>query len=189
MFKFVFLVFLFVVSHTAFALSNSKSLSNHYLNSTNTPANSLLANNEYSNEIRVKTINQGHYIGGGVASLFLGFGIGHAIQGRWKERGWIHTILQSVSVLAITGTFIFFVLSDNLDSFINDPYRGIPVGSFIIGTAAMLNTGSRIWEMIDVWILPDSIKIISQKHNFHKSSPLQQYKTKMPYSVALQWQF
>ena len=34
-----------------------------------------------------KTISTGKYVGGGVASIFLGWGIGHAIQGRYAERG------------------------------------------------------------------------------------------------------
>ena len=178
----VSLVFFFVVSHTAFALSNSESLSNHYLSYTNTPANSLSANDEYSNEMHIKTISQGRYIGGGAAGTLLGFGIGHAIQGRWKERGWIHTTLQSASLFVFIAlrfyeTGLIPVINQNID------YKPIMIGiilSFI---------GSKIWETTDVWILPVSIKIISQQHNFHNSSPLQQYKTKKPYSVALQWRF
>ena len=129
------------------------------------------------------------------------FGIGHAIQGRWKERGWIHTTLQSV----ITVVFIGILISGGVNLFADPPP---PRGDFILGRGdpkgldlsyvglsagtVLIMFGSKIWESIDVWILPDSIKIISQKQKFHTSpSSLysQQYKTKMPHSVALQWQF
>ena len=221
MFKWVSLVFLCVVSLTAFALSNSESLSNHYKNSTS--ANSLLANNEYSGEMRVKTIKQGRYIGGGVASLFLGFGIGHAIQGRWKEKGWIHTTTQSIAVATLVVSLIMLdnekdkIFQDNFQNMENTLHTNDPITTAILGipyilirpvglglksfgevfdsiwfkasvTMLFITSGLKVWEMIDVWMLPDSVKIISQKHNFQKSSPLK-YKTKMPYSVALQWQF
>ena len=213
MFKLASLVFFWVVSHTAFALSNSESISNHYLNSIS--ANSLLANNEYSSETRVKTISQGRYIGGGVASIFLGFGIGHAIQGRWKERGWIHTTTQSIALIAVVtsliimnkdiekkiqegmenklekikftntpldfATVIFVGVITGLESFDSIWFKTSVAIGYVLG-------GLKGWEMIDVWLLPDSIKIISQKNNFHKSSPLK-HKTKIPYSVALSWQF
>ena len=186
MFKWVSLVFFCVVSATAFSLSNLNLVSNY----TNTPANSpsYLASDRHSHDSSVKTISQGRYIGGGVASIFLGFGIGHAIQGRWEEKGWIHTLLQSSTIVVWFGSLAFtgFSLLEDASNYTFSGNSSAGIG-LIAGTFIVL-IGSRIWEMIDVWLLPDSIKIISQQHNFHKSSPLK-HKTKMPYSVALHWQF
>ena len=39
----------------------------------------------------VKTISEGQYIMGGVFGTVIGYGIGHAMQGRWTKTGWIHT--------------------------------------------------------------------------------------------------
>ena len=53
-----------------------------------------------------QTISNGAYIGGGVASIFLGFGIGTAIQGRYK---WIHTGLQGLAVGGMIATAVVMV--------------------------------------------------------------------------------
>src|SRR5215211_7901978 len=37
-------------------------------------------------------ITPGKYVGGGITATALGWGIGHAIQGRWLDRGWIFTL-------------------------------------------------------------------------------------------------
>ena len=50
---------------------------------------------EYSHQ---KTISNGFYIGGGIASIFLGFGIGTAIQGRYE---WVHTVTQGLCVAGV----------------------------------------------------------------------------------------
>ena len=45
----------------------------------------------------VKLLNRGEisddrWLGGGVASVLVGFGVGQAIEGRWGETGWIFTL-------------------------------------------------------------------------------------------------
>lgn len=184
MFKFVSLVFLCVILHTTFALPNSTP--KHYFGmQANSPS---YLEDRYSRGSGVKTISQGRYIGGGAASIFLGFGIGQAIQGRWSERGWIHATIQSITLAVSIGSLVFTGVS-LLEDANNDYFSGqSSVGFGLIIGAVIVGIGSRIWEIIDTWMLPDSVKIISQQHNFYKSSPLKN-KTKLPYSVALQWQF
>lgn len=46
------------------------------------------------------------YVTGGVLSLYPGFGIGHAVQGRWAERGWIFTASE-IAILGATGQSCF----------------------------------------------------------------------------------
>lgn len=41
------------------------------------------------------------HVGGGMANVFLGFGIGQAIQGRWSEKGWLFTLGSAASIAAI----------------------------------------------------------------------------------------
>lgn len=46
-------------------------------------------------------ISDGQVIGGGVANLLFGFGVGQAIQGRWGDTGWIFTLGGIASITAI----------------------------------------------------------------------------------------
>lgn len=49
-------------------------------------------------------ITDGQVLGGVLANVFIGFGIGQAIQGRWSERGWIFTLGETGSIaLMIAG--------------------------------------------------------------------------------------
>jgi hypothetical protein len=53
----------------------------------------LLASGEISDEA---------HVGGGIAAIFVGFGVGQAIQGRWTETGWIYTLGETVASTAFT---------------------------------------------------------------------------------------
>src|SRR5215813_5168447 len=54
-------------------------------------------------------ITDGQKTGGGAAALFVGFGVGQAIQGRWLERGWIFTAGDLVATaLTVAGPIVAF---------------------------------------------------------------------------------
>jgi hypothetical protein len=95
-------------------------------------------------------ITDGQHIGGGVASLFLGFGIGHAVQGRWSSRGWIFTLGESASV----GLLIYgFAQNDcflAIGHSCSDDDDG--VGEAIVGLVAF--SVFRVWEIIDAFAAP-----------------------------------
>ena len=105
---------------------------------------------ELYNSSPVKMISNGAYIGGGVASIFLGFGIGTAIQGRYK---WIHSVTQGLCVAGLVTTAVVTiddaVSSGKLNSTTLYMYLGF---GLLIG-------GFRVWEVIDTWMLPDHYKI------------------------------
>ena len=46
-------------------------------------------------------ISDGAHIGGAAASLFVGFGVGQAVQGRYGETGWIFTVGEIASMTAL----------------------------------------------------------------------------------------
>ncbi len=95
-------------------------------------------------------IGTGRYVVGGILGTYpLGLGIGHAIQGRYSEKGWIFTVGELASVaLAVTG------LSNCVYSSIY--YRDCDVnGPFWLGIGAYI--GFRIWEIVDVWAAPPQI--------------------------------
>ena len=46
-------------------------------------------------------ISTGQYVTGGVIGSYFGFGIGHMIQQRWIDRGWIFSLGESAAIAAI----------------------------------------------------------------------------------------
>ena len=95
--------------------------------------------NQYEN---YKEMSTGRYVGGGITSLFISLGIGHAIQGRYKEKGWIFTITSIVTGIGLVSS---------LETGDQD----------VVAGWALLWFGVRIWEAIDVWVLPSSYKLVS----------------------------
>lgn len=101
-------------------------------------------------------ITHERYVGGAVASIFLGFGIGQAIQGRYKESGWIFTVAE-LGALGLIGGAMFMV---------KDIYA-IPrmtatqlsgelgfAGLALAGLGAVAWAGFRAWEVMDTWVIP-----------------------------------
>jgi hypothetical protein len=91
------------------------------------------------------------YVLGGVLGTYpLGFGIGHAIQGRYSDKGWIFTVgeLGAVTIL----------YSAALDCMTNSSYWNNSngtcnnKGSMFLGAAAFV--ALRIWEIVDLWVTP-----------------------------------
>ena len=52
-------------------------------------------------------ISKANYYTGGVLGVLPGFGIGHAVQGRWMEKGWIFTAGEVVSAAGL----VYFALN------------------------------------------------------------------------------
>lgn len=108
-----------------------------------------------------KTISTGQYIAGGAMGILLGIGIGHAVQGRYSERGWIFTVSQIGSGIALG----YYLAAEN------EPFVIISAISLI---------GFRIWELIDVWWLPSTYKVTSKKENTFSISPALLYSYNSP---------
>jgi hypothetical protein len=94
-----------------------------------------------------RLLDRGEYttfelIGGGALGTFFGLGVGHAVQGRYLERGWIFTAGE----LGSMGVTIAGVAScADLD-------RGCNLYLVAGGMVGML--AFRTWEVIDVWAAP-----------------------------------
>ena len=92
-------------------------------------------------------IPQGRYIAGGIVGSTVGFGIGHAIEGRYRDQGWIFTAGEGASVTAI---FVAILAC------FGDPPPGQtctpPVALAWGGLIGLV--GFHIWETIDVWVGP-----------------------------------
>lgn len=92
----------------------------------------LLARGEMSGERHVLGI---------VVSVMPGLGLGHVIQGRWKEQGWIFTLGEFVAF----GLIAVAASESDLDT-------------SIVGAAAVVGWGSflglRVWEVVDAASAP-----------------------------------
>ena len=116
--------------------------------------------NEGSYESSVKTLSQARYLGGGIAAAIVGFGVGHAVQGRYKDKGWIFTAAE---VVALGGYFTSVVLlaKDVVETKTINAGKGGLAVAFLVAFGAV-----KIWETIDAFILPSDYKVV-------KESPLQ----------------
>ncbi|HEX7839813.1 MAG TPA: hypothetical protein VF469_20195 [Kofleriaceae bacterium] len=91
-------------------------------------------------------ISDGRYIGGGIASLFFGWGIGQAIQGRYSDTGKIFTIGEAGTLTAVVVGAIGTIDSEGTNSGSN----ALLIGG-LIGFA-----GFRVWEIVDAFTGPPS---------------------------------
>jgi hypothetical protein len=97
----------------------------------------LLEKGEYSD---------GQIVGGGLLGTFFGFGLGHAVQGRFREKGWIFLAGEAVG-----GYFwmwsLFQCVTESIDGD-DDCNESMLVGSMVLVAVV------RIWEIVDVWAYP-----------------------------------
>lgn len=97
-------------------------------------------------------INDTKYIVGGILGTYpLGFGLGHVVQGRWSEHGWIFTAGEAGTLAAaIVGAAGCIRDSD----FESDECSTLNSALVIGGIIGFI--GFRIWEIVDVWAVPPS---------------------------------
>lgn len=106
-----------------------------------------------SDEIRIlKTgpLENPRYITGGILGTTLGFGVGHAIQGRWQNKGWIFTLGESVSLVTLVGAGAWCVTSSAARSFGGED-ESTSFSCILTTISATSFIGLRIWESIDLW--------------------------------------
>ncbi len=99
-------------------------------------------------------VSSGQYYAGGAVGSILGWGIGHAIQGRYKEIGWVFTVGEGAAAAAsISGAaWMASSLPTGLkwrDAKSSDFSKG-GLALACVGAVAMV--GFRIWEIVDVWV-------------------------------------
>jgi len=89
-------------------------------------------------------ISSGRYLGGGIAGTIIGFGVGHAIQGRYQSEGWIFTVseLGALGVATVGSVLISRAAASQQVS---------PLGLTIGVVGYLVFGGLKIWEIVDVW--------------------------------------
>lgn len=99
----------------------------------------------------LKEIGRPQYVVGGITSLILGLGVGHAIQGRYfEDSAYMHTLAQ------IVGLAMFMSSRHDLGN-----------TNYWIGLYAFI--GSRITEMIGVWRIDDKRYKLEQSYKPNNS--------------------
>ena len=94
-------------------------------------------------------ISSGQAIGGGLVGTFVGFGIGHAILGKYTESGWKFTAGEAAGVaIGAAGINQF----DKCELFKDDSKCGNGLSTFLLGL--LIYSGFHIWEMVEVWTIP-----------------------------------
>ena len=95
------------------------------------------------------------YLVGGVTSTVVGYGIGHAVQGRYWQDGWVFTagelaanVLTAVSIAPCRDDFF-----STSDISINKRLGKCNKAGLI--AAPLIFVGFRIWETVDAWLTPN----------------------------------
>jgi len=105
-----------------------------------------------------KTISNGRYIGGGIAAIIPGWGIGHAVQGRWMEKGWMFT----AGNLVITGGLIFSGVSLFSDAAEKGGEESLKTWGGLTLALYLAAIGLKLWEVADAWMLPSNYTIVKE---------------------------
>jgi hypothetical protein len=102
--------------------------------------------------IEIGEISNASYIVGGILGTYpIGFGIGHAIQGRWYEQGQIFT-WGELGSLAVAVSGAVGCINESTDGDDKWGCSDLESGLMIAGVAGYI--GFRIWEIVDVWVAP-----------------------------------
>lgn len=132
-----------VKSYAAESLSKSKEAPSKSYQSLTEDERKILVNGE---------ISTARYVIGGVIGTYpVGFGVGHAIQGRYSDKGWIFTAGELGSLVAI-----YAGLGSCVGSMINrNDCSESSAGLVFAGVMGFV--GFRVWEIIDLWATPPEI--------------------------------
>lgn len=107
-------------------------------------------------------VSKTNYYAGGVLGTLPGFGIGHAVQGRWMEKGWIFTAGEIVSAAGL----VYFALNlfntlptakEIVDNYSENSESSKPISVSTITNGALalvfltLFLSFKAVETVDVW--------------------------------------
>ena len=95
-------------------------------------------------------IGDGTMIGGGVLALWLGFGVGQGVEGRWHDTGWIFTLGESAALVGVIAGAIGTVNNCDFNGQCSNNNGSV---TLLVGSALALG-GLRIWEVVDAFIGP-----------------------------------
>lgn len=90
------------------------------------------------------------YMLGGALGTIFGFGIGHAVQGRYRaDLGWLYTAGEIGSLLVMGSGFAY---AHNCQGEGDSYDRCVKRGEIMAFSGYLLYTGARIAEIVNVWL-------------------------------------
>jgi hypothetical protein len=93
-------------------------------------------------------ISDGQYIGGAALAVFMGLGIGQAVQGRWSERGYIFTFGEiGTFALMMYGAVQLIDDCSNIDGRCSNSNNSNGTGALVAGLVGY--SVFRIWDIVD----------------------------------------
>ena len=87
------------------------------------PTLQLRLNEEQQALLARGEISIGKYVTGGVLSYVVGFGVGHAVQGRWNDNGWIFTFGEAASMTVLIYGLAQFQRYDYVGDYPNENHQ------------------------------------------------------------------
>jgi hypothetical protein len=93
-------------------------------------------------------ITDGRHVGGGVAAFVFGFGVGQAVQGRWTDTGYIFTLGEGASMVAVV-----YGLGRALSCVDTDTSCNNDGGAWMLG-GLLAYTALHVWEVVDAFVVP-----------------------------------
>ena len=110
--------------------------------------------------LEIGEISTARYVTGGILGTYpIGFGVGHAIQNRWSDKGYIFTWGELGSLGAVVVGAVGCmnrVAEDAADDDDDDEWSCSGLDTALIVGGAIGFIGFRIWEIVDVWAAPPS---------------------------------
>lgn len=137
-------------------------------NQPNSP-NSRYFTDDDRRVLSIGEIGNTAYIAGGLLSSYPGFGIGHAVQGRFTEKGWIFTAGELGSLAMIVAGAGDCWKDSSTSSSSNNTCSG--GGAIVLGFLGYV--GFHIWEIVDAWVAPPQI------NNHYRSLRAQMYQSSL----------
>jgi len=111
----------------------------------------LVLTSDEADLLETGDISDVQHIGGGFASLFMGLGVGQAIQGRWSETGWMFTLGEGASVTLLT---IGLVQQLEACPLFSDTSCHSDKGDNLMIAGLIGVVGFRVWEIVDAFAGP-----------------------------------
>ena len=93
-------------------------------------------------------ITDNRHVGGILVSLFFGLGIGQAVQGRYGDTGWIFTVGETASTVALF-VGVFKTLDHCFDTIDDHTCNNDSTGSVLLIGGFVGLAAFRIWEIVD----------------------------------------
>jgi hypothetical protein len=106
---------------------------------------------EEKQTLSVGEVTSQEHVVGGILGIYPGFGLGHVVQDRWSEKGYIFTAGQLGS-LAVLTLGVGSCLGSTIQNSPNNQKESCNNALVVVGAISFL--GFKIWEIVDIWAGP-----------------------------------